>query len=227
MISTRSYILKVTENVGDRKISFILNVGDAYLSDRINPKLLSWFGYESVKDIQLQSYGVDILEIVELSNDNLQSQKEINVIKKKWINHFNGEEGDDHVCNQTLNNRIRDVSNTMLFNYCVIYNTVDRMSCNHIYNTIKKIWFTPDLKKNILLKRHQLLSIDPMEYGVAEYCVTMMFRDYLINRIKEGARLPFHDKRIYQTINSVISGSGIRRKLKIKQYYDENTGLSN
>lgn len=221
-MSEKSYILKFTQETPDGKISFIFNRGDDYVYNNVPFKLRCWWNYPDVTNLPMFGQKIQKLETLPYDNSNLQHQGIINKYKREYIQKHNETYGEDDVlCNEVLTGCIREISKSLKFNYCKIFNTVERMKYSEIYETVKRIWWDSKLKKMLGIPRYKMLEVDPYTMGVKNYCVMMVFRDYLYDRAKKGMYMPLGPNKPYNEIHDVMSTNKLMKKFKITSYYED------
>lgn len=204
-----SYILKVTND--DDKI-FICNRNSDAFNKLYEDRILTWMELHYYESMTMDDYRADIevLEVFEnLSNSFLKDQKFLNSMKQKWIKKFGAQiektDEDKTMCNKSLNTFIENIRAKWNIVFNDIRNTVDGMDDDEIYSILKTLWYDkiPNTrnKADILTYRFEYTYEDfRAKAGLSkeEAYILAIFKQYFINRYKEGKKRPFDDAPAYE-----------------------------
>ena len=122
------------------------------------------------------------------------------------------------MCNKQLNTSGYNFRNSWKKNYDLVFDTIMKMQSerNKIYDVIKDIWNAP--YKHMLFKPKYLIFSYP-GIDIEHRAVMIVFKEYLIDRIKRKCWMPFAQETnrfIPNIIKGVIINSKIKKQKKNK-----------
>lgn len=135
---------------------FICNRNSTDFNNLFKDKILKWLEYDNY-EMMINDDNMTLLETVDVSNYMLKDQKQLNEIKRKWINNIDEFiEDDDKLCNIAFTEwrkSKRKKANTMMTNILTAFqeNTFD-----DIYDACKNLWFNERWKKIARMKRYEI-----------------------------------------------------------------------
>ena len=208
-----TYIIKGVEETELDVKTFIYNRGSDYIGYLFSDKYVRWFELYELSG--MYSCGIEILEHVNIDNTRRKNQKKINDIKRKYIEKYNASKANtknETLCNKQLNTSGYNFRNSWKKNYDLVFDTIMKMQSerNKIYNVIKDIWKAP--YKHMLFKPKYLIFSYP-GIDIEHKAVMIVFKEYLIERIKRRYYMPFA-KETNTLIPSIIKGVIINSKIK-------------
>ena len=208
-----TYIIKGVEETELDVKTFIYNRGSDYIGYLFSDKYVRWFELYELSG--MYSCGIEILEHVNIDNTRRKNQKKINDIKRKYIEKYNASKANtknETLCNKQLNTSGYNFRNHWKKNYDLVFDTIMKMQSerNKIYNVIKDIWKAP--YKHMLFKPKYLIFSYP-GIDIEHKAVMIVFKEYLIERIKRRYYMPFA-KETNTLIPSIIKGVIINSKIK-------------
>ena len=208
-----TYIIKGVEETELDVKAFIYNRGSDYIGYLFSDKYVRWFELYELSG--MYSCGIEILEHVNIDNTRRKNQKKINDIKRKYIEKYNASKANaknETLCNKQLNTSGYNFRNHWKNNYDLVFDTIMKMQSerNKIYNVIKDIWKAP--YKHMLFKPKYLIFSYP-GIDIEHKAVMIVFKEYLIERIKRRCCMPFA-KETNRLIPSIIKGVIINSKIK-------------
>lgn len=208
-----TYIIKGVEETELDVKTFIYNRGSDYIGYLFSDKYVRWFELYELSG--MYSCGIEILEHVNIDNTRRKNQKKINDIKRKYIEKYNASKANtknETLCNKQLNTSGYNFRNHWKKNYDLVFDTIMKMQSerNKIYNVIKDIWKAP--YKHMLFKPKYLIFSYP-GIDIEHKAVMIVFKEYLIARIKRRCWMPFA-KETNKFIPSIIKGVIINSKIK-------------
>ena len=208
-----TYIIKGVEETELDVKTFIYNRGSDYIGYLFSDKYVRWFELYELSG--MYSCGIEILEHVNIDNTRRKNQKKINDIKRKYIDKYNASKANNKnetLCNKQLNTSGYNFRNSWKKNYDLVFDTIMKMQSerNKIYNVIKDIWKAP--YKHMLFKPKYLIFSYPGT-DIEHRAVMIVFKEYLIERIKRRCCMPFAQET-NRLIPSIIKGVIINSKIK-------------
>ena len=208
-----TYIIKGVEETELDVKTFIYNRGSDYIGYLFSDKYVRWFELYELSG--MYSCGIEILEHVNIDNTRRKNQKKINDIKRIYIEKYNASKANtknETLCNKQLNTSGYNFRNHWKKNYDLVFDTIMKMQSerNKIYNVIKDIWKAP--YKHMLFKPKYLIFSYP-GIDIEHKAVMIVFKEYLIERIKRRCCIPFA-KETNRLIPSIIKGVIINSKIK-------------
>ena len=208
-----TYIIKGVEETELDVKTFIYNRGSDYIGYLFSDKYVRWFELYELSG--MYSCGIEILEHVNIDNTRRKNQKKINDIKRKYIDKYNASKANNKnetLCNKQLNTSGYNFRNSWKKNYDLVFDTIMKMQSerNKIYNVIKDIWKAP--YKHMLFKPKYLIFSYP-GIDIEHKAVMIVFKEYLIERIKRRCCMPFAQET-NRLIPSIIKGVIINSKIK-------------
>ena len=208
-----TYIIKGVEETELDVKTFIYNRGSDYIGYLFSDKYVRWFELYELSG--MYSCGIEILEHVNIDNTRRKNQKKINDIKRKYIEKYNASKANtknETLCNKQLNTSGYNFRNHWKKNYDLVFDTIMKMQSerNKIYNVIKDIWKAP--YKHMLFKPKYLIFSYP-GIDIEHKAVMIVFKEYLIERIKRRCCMPFAQET-NRLIPSIIKGVIINSKIK-------------
>lgn len=208
-----TYIIKGVEETELDVKTFIYNRGSDYIGYLFSDKYVRWFELYELSG--MYSCGIEILEHVNIDNTRRKNQKKINDIKRKYIEKYNASKANtknETLCNKQLNTSGYNFRNHWKKNYDLVFDTIMKMQSerNKIYNVIKDIWKAP--YKHMLFKPKYLIFSYP-GIDIEHRAVMIVFKEYLIERIKRRCCMPFAQET-NRLIPSIIKGVIINSKIK-------------
>ena len=196
------------------RFTMILKVnynGNVYICNRSNnlaifnhiikDKYCKWFRIKQINEMKIPDSYVEILEELPYANFELEDQKKINIVKKKYIEMYKYDDDNPKLVNKALGEYKDNIRERVKNKYLQVKETIDELTIDEIYQIIKFLWFNK--KQKLEFTRLDILKDKELNWN--QKVVAMVFSDYLYDRILLNKFLPF-DKgvNISNKINKII-----------------------
>lgn len=199
-----TFIFKVVERTETYTKMYICNRSSKFVEDLFFDKYVKWFEIDKMDAM----YGCNLQILDELPYDNFnhRHQKQINVVKRKYIEEYSALDENSNtvkLCNSLFNTSSKNFRKMWKDNYNIVFDTIRTMSTDEIYNYIKQIWFS-NYKYVLLKPRHVIFSNSSIDDKTK--IVMLVFKTYLSKRISNKCKYPFDivdKKRIPRIIDRI------------------------
>ena len=197
-------IFKAVERTETYTKIYICNRSSNFVEDLFFDKYVKWFEIDKM-DV-MYGCNLQILEELPYDNFNHRHQKQINVVKRKYIEEYSALDENSHtvkLCNSLFNKSSKNYRKIWKDNYNYIFNSIYSMSKSEIYDCIKQIWFG-HYKYMLLKPRHVIFSNSSIDND--SKVVMLAFKTYLSERISKKCKYPFdiNDKKRIPKIIDII-----------------------
>ena len=157
-IKNYTFIFKVVERTETYTKMYICNRSSKFVEDLFFDKYVKWFEIDKMDAM----YGCNLQILDELPYDNFnhRHQKQINVVKRKYIEEYSALDENSNtvkLCNSLFNTSSKNFRKIWKDNYNIVFDTIRTMSTNEIYNYIKQIWFS-GVRYMLVKPRHVIFS---------------------------------------------------------------------
>ena len=218
-----TFIFKVVERTETYTKMYICNRSSKFVEDLFFDKYVKWFEIDKMDAM----YGCNLQILDELPYDNFnhRHQKQINVVKRKYIEEYSALDENSNtvkLCNSLFNTSSKNFRKIWKDNYNIVFDTIRTMSTNEIYNYIKQIWFS-GVRYMLVKPRHVIFS---NSYFDIKYKVVMLvFKPYLCERMLNKHQYPFdiaYKNKIPKIIDTFKHWSDVNSQKMIKNYLRYN-----
>ena len=199
-----TFIFKVVERTETYTKMYICNRNSKFVEDLFFDKYVKWFEIDKM-DV-MYGCNLQILEVLPYDNSNHRHQKQINIVKRKYIEEYSALDENSttvKLCNSLFNTSSKNFRKIWRTNYNIVFDTIHKISINEIYNYIKQIWFS-NYKYMLLKPRHVIFSNSSID--IKTKVIMLAFKTYLSERISNKCKYPFDiedKKRIPRIIDRI------------------------
>lgn len=197
-----SYILKI--NIAN--YCFICNRNSEDYSSIFRDKYVKWWESNKLCDLDLSDEGtnIQILEVINLDNFKLRHQKELNIIKKQYIDEFNAVEEDKELSNKLFNDykqNYRKLYKAMYRDFIYTLRNIDNIH-NKIYEYGKKLFYKKDNDWFFNMTRENIWKEN--RFSEEQKVILILLRDYIKERRNNNEQYPFTKGMVKWRIKNII-----------------------
>lgn len=199
-----TFIFKVVERTETYTKMYICNRSSKFVEDLFFDKYVKWFEIDKMD--AMYGCNLQILEELPYDNFNHRHQKQINVVKRKYIEEYRALDENSNtvkLCNSLFNTSSKNFRKIWKDNYNIVFNTIHKIPITEIYNYIKQIWFS-NYKYMLLKPRHVIFSNSSIDDKTK--IIMLVLKTYLSKRISNKCKYPFDivdKKRIPRIIDRI------------------------